>query len=77
VQHSLRLLKKLDNKIYVDTLKSKFAFYVSLVALVFGCVAILDLVVGEGVTGWLFAIGVIGNLVSVPLSVILELTAKK
>jgi hypothetical protein len=61
----------------VDTLRSKFAFYVSLVALVFGFVAILDLVVGEGVTGWLFTIGVIGNLVSVLLSVILELTAKK
>ena len=61
----------------MDALRSKFAFYLSLVALIFGCLAILDLVVGEGVAGWLFTMGAIGNLVFVPLAVILELIAKE
>ena len=54
----------------------KFAFYLSIVALIFGCLAILDLIVGEGVTGWLFTIGAIGNLMTIPLAVILELITK-
>jgi hypothetical protein len=58
-------------------LSSKIAFYLSLVAFFFACLAILDLVAGEGVAGWLFTIGAIGNSVSVPLAIILEQSSKE
>ena len=54
----------------------KFAFYLGVVALIFGCLAIFDLIVGEGVTGWLFAVGAIGAIVCIPSAVILELVTK-
>jgi len=57
-------------------LRSKIAFYLSLLALIFGCLALLELIVGEGVTGWLFTVGVIGTVVCIPLAVILELITK-
>jgi hypothetical protein len=60
----------------VRALRSKVAFYLSFVALVLACLAIIDLIVGEGVTGWLFTIGTLGSLVCVPLSVILEPTGR-
>jgi len=44
--------------------------------LIFGCLALLELIVGEGVTGWLFTVGVIGTVVCIPLAVILELITK-
>ena len=53
-------------------MKEKLGFYLSVVALIFGCFALLGLIIDEGVAGWLFTTGAIGYLISVMLAVIVE-----